>query len=204
MHMKYIEAYNLIDLFIMGTLLVTLILGIWKGFVRSLTALASVVLGVLFAVKYHALVQPYLNKISSLDPHIATILSMVIVFVAVQAIFVVIRRILDALIDLTRLSWLDRCLGAIMGAVAGFLVVACTVQAVLIGIPEWPVVRTSKLIPLVHRVTDEALARSPKQVRDQVHSFIAKWKGAPEPSRPTPNNRSAANNVPAATPGLVK
>jgi membrane protein required for colicin V production len=202
--MKYIEAYNLIDLFIMGTILATLILGIWKGFVRSLTALASVVLGVLFAAKYHALVQPYLNKISSLDPQISMVLSMVIVFVLVQAVFVVIRKILDALIDVTRLSWLDRCLGAVMGAVAGFLVVACTVQAVLIGIPEWPVVKTSKLIPLVHRMTDEALARSPKAVRDQVQSFVAKWKVSPEPSQPAPTNRSAANKEPAATQGLVK
>jgi membrane protein required for colicin V production len=202
--MKYIEAYNLIDLFIMGTILATLILGIWKGFVRSLTALASVVLGVLFAAKYHTLVQPYLNKISSLDPQISMVLSMVIVFVLVQAVFVAIRKILDALIDVTRLSWLDRCLGAVMGAVAGFLVVACTVQAVLIGIPEWPVVKTSKLIPLVHRMTDEALARSPKAVRDQVQSFVAKWKVTPEPSQPAPTNRSAANKEPAATQGLVK
>jgi len=202
--MKYIEAYNLVDLFIMGTLLVTLVFGIWKGFVRSLTALASVVIGVLFAAKYNSLVQPYLNKISSLDPHISTILSMVIVFVAVQAVFVVIRRILDALIDLTRLSWLDRCLGAVMGAVAGFLLVACTVQAILIGIPDWPVVKTSKLMPPVHSLTDEVLARSPKPVRDQVHSFLTKWKGTPEPSQPTPTNRSAANKAPAATPGLVK
>jgi membrane protein required for colicin V production len=204
MHMKYIEAYNLIDLFIMGTILATLILGIWKGFVRSLTALASVVLGVLFAAKYHALVQPYLNKISSLDPQISMVLSMVIVFVLVQAVFVVIRKILDALIDVTRLSWLDRSLGAVMGAVAGFLVVACTVQAVLIGIPEWPVAKTSKLIPLVHRMTDEALARSPKAVRDQVQSFVAKWKVTPVPSQPAPTNRSAANKEPAATQGLVK
>lgn len=202
--MKYIEAYNLIDLFIMGTLLVTFVLGIWKGFVRSLTALASVVIGALFAARYHPLVQPYLNKISSLDPQISMILSMVIVFVAVQAVFVVIRRILDALIDLTRLSWLDRCLGAAMGVVAGFLLVACVVQAVLIGIPEWPIAKTSKLIPPVHRLTDEVLARSPKPVRDQVQSFITKWKGTPEPSAPTATNRSAANKTPAVTPGLAK
>ncbi|MBI4961730.1 MAG: CvpA family protein [Desulfomonile tiedjei] len=202
--MKYIEAYNLIDLFIMGTLLVTLILGIWKGFVRSLTALASVVIGALFAAKYYPVIQPYLNKVSSLDPHISMILSMVIIFVAVQAVFVVIRRILDALIDLTRLSWLDRCLGAAMGVVAGFLVVACTVQAILIGIPDWPVVKTSKLIPPAHRLSEEVLARSPKQIKEQVHAFVTKWKGTSEPSQPTPKNRSAANNAPAAAPGLAK
>ncbi len=33
--MQFLETYNLIDLFILGTVLVTLILGIWKGFVRN-------------------------------------------------------------------------------------------------------------------------------------------------------------------------
>ncbi len=43
--MQLIDNYNLVDILIMGTLLVSLILGIWKGFVRSLTALASLVFG---------------------------------------------------------------------------------------------------------------------------------------------------------------
>ncbi len=36
--MQLIDSYNLVDMLIMGTLLVSFILGIWKGFVRSLTA----------------------------------------------------------------------------------------------------------------------------------------------------------------------
>jgi membrane protein required for colicin V production len=202
--MKFIEAYNLIDLFILGTILVTLILGIWKGFVRSLTALASVVLGVLIALKYHQAVQPYLSKISSLDPQISMILSMIIVFVAVQALFVLIRRILDALIDLTRLSWLDRCLGAVMGVAAGFLLVAGVVQTVLIAVPDWPMVKTSKLVRPVDGLTAKLMAHAPEQVRNQMDSFFTKWKGTSEPTPSTPAPRSAANKAPATSPGPVK
>lgn len=203
--MKLIEAYNIIDLLILGTLLATLILGTWKGFVRSLTALASVVLGVLIAAKYHGAVQPYLSKISSLDPHISMVLSMIIVFVAVQALFVLVRRLLDALIDLTRLSWLDRCLGAAMGATAGFLLVAGAVQALLIATPDWPLVRTSKLVRPVEGLTMQLMSHAPPQVRTRVDSFFAQWKGSLEP---TPSSalapRSAANKAPANAPGPVK
>ncbi|MGO9566730.1 MAG: CvpA family protein [Desulfomonilaceae bacterium] len=204
--MNSIEAYNAIDLFVMGTLLVTLILGIWKGFVRSLTALASLVAGVGLAIKYYPTAQAYLSKISSLDPQVSMVLAMIVIFIAVQVVFVVIRRILEALIDLTRLTWLDRIFGAVMGIVAGLLVVAAAVQVMLIGIPDWPLVKTSKLVKPVDQLTGKAVTYAPKQVRDQWHSLMTKWKGTTqELAPPTPQRQAAPSpKAPAATPGLVK
>ncbi len=205
--MNPIDTYNAIDLFIMGTLLVTLILGIWKGFVRSLTALASLVAGVALAIKYYPAAQAYLSKVSSLDPQVSMILGMVIIFIGVQVVFVVIRRILEALIDLTRLTWLDRIFGAAMGIVAGLLVVAAAVQVMLIGIPEWPLVKTSKLVKPVDQLTGKAVTYAPKQARDQWYSLMTKWKGTQEQVAPPAPQRQAApspKKAPAASPGLVK
>jgi membrane protein required for colicin V production len=176
--MQLIDSYNLVDMFIMGTLLISLILGIWKGFVRSLTALASLVLGVLLALKYYPSVVQYLDKISKLDPQISMIIAMVIIFILVQIIFLIIRRVLDFLLDLTRLTWLDRILGAIMGIVAGLIIVAAGVQVLLIGVPDWPIVKTSKLVIPIDRLTAKALLYAPKDARDQWQAFISKWKGA--------------------------
>lgn len=178
--MEFFERYNLIDLIIIGMLFITLILGIWKGFIRSLTGLASLVLGVVLAVKYYPAVEPYLGKISSLDPHISMILSMVIIFIAVQVVFVVIRRVLDALLDLTRLSWLDRVFGAAMGLVAGFLVVAAAVEVMLLGIPEWPLLKESRLARPVDQLARGALQYVPKSARDQLQALISKWQGTGE------------------------
>ncbi|MEW6138752.1 MAG: CvpA family protein [Thermodesulfobacteriota bacterium] len=191
--MKYIEAYNLIDLFILGTLTVTLVLGLWKGFIRSLTAVAGLVVGFGAAVKYHAAVAPYLAQISSLDPNISKILSMIIVFIAVQVVFVLIRRILAKLIDVTRLSWLDRVLGGAVGLAAGFLMVAATVQALLAVLPEWPVVSSSKLVPPVHSLTGKAMAYAPQQVRDYAQTLVEKWKNVQEPPS---SNKQAGRNTP--------
>ena len=175
--MQLVDSYNLIDILIMGTLLVSLILGIWKGFVRSLTALASLVLGVLLALKYYPAVVQYLDKISKLDPQISMILAMVIIFILVQIVFIIIRKILDFLLDLTRLTWLDRILGAVMGTVAGLVIVAAGVQILLVGVPDWPVVKTSKLVIPIDRLTAKALLYAPKDARDQWQAFISKWKG---------------------------
>jgi len=184
--MKFLEAYNLIDIFIVVVLLITLILGIWKGFLRSLAGLASLVIGVVLATRYYPVVEPYLGRISSLDPQISMILSMVIIFVAVQAVFVVIRRILDALIDVTRLGWLDRTFGALIGLGAGFLVVSAVVELLLLGFPEWPMLRDSKLVRPVDQLARKAVTLAPKSAQDQLQSLIEKLKGTPggPPSKP--------------------
>lgn len=203
--MKFIEAYNLIDLFVAGTLLVALTLGLWKGFIRSLAAMAGVAFGVLGAIKYHSYVQPYLGKVSSLDPHISAILAMVIVFILVQVFFVLIRKLLDMLIDVTRLSWLDRALGAAMGAAAGFLVAASAVQAILIAVPEWPSIKTSRLAQPVDALAHKAMTYAPKEARDQFQQLMAKWKGTQETPKQLPAPRSVASETNAAPPpGPVK
>jgi membrane protein required for colicin V production len=169
-------AYNLVDILIVATLSIGFILGIWKGFVRSLTALASLVLGIGLAVRYHSLVEPYLARISALEPHISMILAMVIIFFAVQVVFVVIRRILDALVDVTRLGWLDRVLGAAMGVAAGFLMVAALVQGLLIGVPDWELVKKSKLVQPVDDLTQKAVQYVPEEARKAFDESVAKWK----------------------------
>lgn len=203
--MNFIETYNLIDLFVGGTLLAALILGLWKGFIRSLTAMAGVFFGVLGAMRYHSYIQPYLGKVSSLDPHISVILAMVILFILVQVLFVLIRKGLDALIDVTHLSWLDRILGGAMGAVAGLLVVASAVQAILIAVPEWTVIKTSKLAKPVDALASKAMCYAPQEARDQLQLLMAKWKGSREESKqpPTPRN-VASKSAPVPAPGPVK
>lgn len=203
--MAFIESYNLIDLFILGTLLITVILGTWKGFVRSLTALASLVVGVAAAVRYHTLAQPYLSKVSSLDPQISSILCMVIIFILVQIVFLAIRWLLDALLDLTRLSWLDRIFGAAMGFAAGFIVVAAGVQVLLVGVPEWPLVKTSKLVGPVDQLAAKGMNYAPKQARDGLQSLVTKWKSTQEPSASAPRREAASSQkTPGSSPGLVK
>lgn len=198
--MNIVESYNIIDVLIMGTSAVAVVLGFWRGFVRTLSAVAGLVLGVLAAMHYNASVQPYLNRVSSLDPQICAILSMVIIFIGVQIVFVIIRRILDALLDLTRLSWLDRFLGGVMGAAAGFIVAAFTVQVALVAVPEWSVVGGSRLVRPIDQLTGQALRYAPEQVSSPLESLIAKWKGPQEPQQALHHHGAAPATEPAAGP----
>jgi len=187
-------------------LAIAAILGIWKGFIRSLAALASLVLGVVLALKYYRAVEPYLGKVSSLDPHISTVLSMVIIFIAVQGLFVILRRLLDALLDLTRLGWLDRVFGAAMGAAGGFLVVVAVVETLLVGIPEWPVVKESRLARPVDDLARRTLQYAPRSWTEQMQAFIDQWKGMQGVStaQPTGERSAPAKGQPSAPPKATR
>lgn len=186
-------GYNLIDIFIIGTILIGFILGIWKGFVRSLTALASLVFGVLLALKYYPLVEPYLGMIGKLNPHISMVIAMVIVFIIVQIAFILIRWLLAALVDLTSLSWLDRVLGAIMGVAAALVVVAVAVHVLWVGLPEWPAVKKSKFVGPVRELTAKLVPMVPKSTRDHIESMVNRWKkgqGSGAPAKPSTPDKS--------------
>lgn len=204
--MPVVDSYNLIDLFVMGTLAIGAILGIWKGFIRSAAALASLVLGVVLALKYYRVVEPYLGKVSSLDPHISMILSMVIIFIAVQGLFVVLRRLLDALLDLTKLGWLDRVFGAAMGVVGGGLVVVAVVEALLVGIPEWPAVKESRLAKPVDDAARRAVQYAPLAWTQQMQAFIDQWKGmqAISTTQPAGERSAPAKGQPSAPPKAAR
>ncbi|MEW6351591.1 MAG: CvpA family protein [Thermodesulfobacteriota bacterium] len=188
------ESYNLIDLCIIGTLGVGFVIGLWKGFIRSLTATAGLVVGGIVAMRYYQVVEPYLGKVSSLDPHVAMVLSMIAMFIGVQVVFVLVRRVLEALIDVTRLGWFDRLVGAGLGVAAGTLLVAGAVQVVWHLVPEWTEIRSSRLMEPVSELTGNALKHAPKEVQTWMDTVNQKWKGiGPDGRRPSGTDAYGAN-----------
>jgi membrane protein required for colicin V production len=194
------DAYNLIDLFIVVTLGIGFIIGLWKGFIRSLTATAGLLVGVVLATRYYQVVEPYLGKVSSLDPHVAMALSMILVFVGVQVVFVAVRRLLEALLDLTRLTWFDRLVGAALGLVAGTVTVVGGVQMILHLMPEWPELRTSRLMVPITELTNDALKRAPKPVHDWMETMTQSWKATKLDPRQQPGVDGNTGRKPTAIP----
>ncbi len=210
------DMYNPIDLIILGAITVGFILGIWKGFVRTLTALASLAFGVVLAIKYYPTVEPYLGKISALEPHLAMAISMILIFIAVQVIFVIIRRILSAIIDVTNLSWLDRVLGAVMGVFTACLIAAAGIQIALMGMGDSDIVKKSKLARPVNELTSKGLQFLPASSQKRLQNLADKWKkerrpqglpsqkgsGQPNSARTPNNTENPRPNTPAGNPHL--
>jgi len=124
----------------------------------------------------------------------------VIVFIFVQVLFVLIRLLLDALVDVTRLGILDRLLGAAMGGVAAFLVVAVVVQIILVGIPDWPIVTKSKFTRPTEDVTKKLWQYVPQSAKDQVADLTKRWKGSQDTQQPKPTPKGDTSKQPATAP----
>lgn len=199
--MSFLQGYNLIDLCIVAALCIGFSLGLWKGFLRSLLGVLGLVAGVFVAIRYHGAVQPYLSRVSSLDPLISTIISIGLLFIGVQVVFVIIRRIMKALIDITRLGWVDRIFGAALGLAASFCIVAFGVQAMLAGVPDLPLLKEAKLIEPVNHLLERIVAAAPSETKERLDAMKGKIKHFYEtsPSSP-PTTGGTAPKEPSARP----
>ncbi len=68
------------------------------------------------------------------------------------------------------------------------------------GIPEWPLVKTSKLIVPLDRLTEKAMTHAPQRAKDQWVSFVTKWKGTQDHLPSYTSRQSASSTTAPATP----
>jgi len=109
------------DYGVIGIVAVSLLLGMWRGVVGELIALAAWVLAVFAAVEFGGVVgQAIFTGIA--DPAIRTLAGCVTIFVGVLVIMALIRMAIHSLIKALGLSLSDRLLGSLFGFARGALI----------------------------------------------------------------------------------
>ena len=106
-----------IDIILLVVLAVGIIMGFSKGFLRQLASILGLIIG-LFAAK--ALYASLAEKISPLIDGAMTaahIISFVAIWILVPLLFVFIASLLTKALEVIHLGWLNRILGAVLGAV---------------------------------------------------------------------------------------
>ncbi|MGL6109819.1 MAG: CvpA family protein [Rubrivivax sp.] len=134
------DTLSWVDLSLLGVLLLSLMLGLWRGFVLEVMALLGWVVAYLAAqwwspgwAQYVPLGEPG----SSLN-HAATF---VIAFIAVLVVWGLASRVLRMLVNATPLRGADRVLGAAFGLLRGVLLLMAVATIVALTpaatAPEW-------------------------------------------------------------------
>ncbi len=115
------NSADLIFLVILGFFF---ILGVWKGFFREVLGLVGVVGGIFLGIVGFAPLSNLLAQhISGVPAAVWPILSFLLIFVAVYLASRVTASFLSRLTRLLKLSWLNRLLGGVVGALkGGFLI----------------------------------------------------------------------------------
>ena len=138
---------TLLDYVIVGFIILSMIIGLWRGFLREAISLlswvAAFVVAFLFVEDAAAFLQPYVAI-----PTVRTILAFGGLFVATLVLGGLINLLVSQLVKVTGLSGTDRLLGVVFGLLRGIAVVAALLLAVsLTPLPETPWWQTSTLIP---------------------------------------------------------
>ena len=131
------------DFAVMAILLVSLLLGLWRGLVYEALSLAGWPVAFVLSRLLAGEIAPMLPLMQE-AARIA--LAHAVVFIAALAAWAILVRLFAKLVRAIGLGWLDRVLGGLFGALRGVLVVLALVWlAGLTAIPEQPIWRAAQI-----------------------------------------------------------
>lgn len=112
----------LADALIVGVLVISTLISLWRGFAREALSLLSWAAAFVVSMLFYARVAERLADHVD-EPRLRLIVAFVLLFVLVLIIGAAISFLLGALIDMTGLSGTDRALGSVFGLVRGAIIV---------------------------------------------------------------------------------
>jgi membrane protein required for colicin V production len=142
-------------------------LGLAHGFIRSVSSLIAIIVGLFCAKK----LEPYISKVLSLV-HIGNPKGVLGYFFVFFCIFIVVKIILFLFQKFTKaagLSPIDRVLGGLLGLTKGIIITAIISTLLQIALPGNSAVLTnSRILPYTNKVVSAAHAVLPNAIYQHV------------------------------------
>lgn len=147
-----------IDLIILACFLPAVVIGLKDGIVRQIVALAALVLGLYLSVKFSATMGHWITERWHLEPFWVKVLSFSVIFIAVALVLNLLGKLLEKVIKITMLGWLNRLLGLVFALITTALIVGTLIyvlnsaNGLLEFIPEERIAESRLYKPLLHLV----------------------------------------------------
>lgn len=158
---------NLVDLAIVIFLAISAIVGLVQGFVRSLSALAGLALGLTVACwNYHKPAKVLLPMVRS--QALANAIGFVIIALAIMALLGFVGAVFAKALRFLGLGWIDMMGGAAFGLLEGAgLVIICIIVSIAF-FPKAQWMADSSLTPMFFSLCDQVLEMSPGDMATRV------------------------------------
>ena len=174
---------NFFDIIVIVILGYCLIRGIFRGLVKELSSIIGVLGGFYAAYTYYPVLAKYLSKWIANVGYL-NILSFLTIFCGIFIIISILGIIINYLLKIVFLSWLDRVCGAMFGAVKGILIVSVLLIALTAFLPKGtPVIKDSLLSPHVTLVSEKMAKVISKDMKHAFSTKIATIKKAWEKNK---------------------
>ena len=142
-----------IDYILLAALLVSIVVGVFRGFLREALSLVTWIAALWISLKFSGLLEPMLGSISS--PALKLWSARLIMFILVLIAGGLLNALIGLLVQKTGLSGTDRVLGMVFGAARGVLILGIMVmmfRLLELDREEWW--EDSQVIPLATPVAE--------------------------------------------------
>lgn len=119
-----------IDIIILIIIAAGSVLGFMAGFIKQLSSLLGLMLGLIAAKMLYAPLAEQLCPTVTDSMNVAQILAFVMIWVAVPLLFALVASILTKAIEAISLGWLNRCLGSFLGLLKYTLVLSLLLNVI--------------------------------------------------------------------------
>jgi membrane protein required for colicin V production len=176
---------NLLDIFFLILIAAFCIRGLFQGILKGIASIAGVFLGFWCANIYHADVTPYVRPYMSNQQTAETAAYILTVLVVALVVWLIIRGFAK-LLQVAMLSWADRLLGGVFGAVIGLLICSLILLALTTFAPKAKFVQESRTAPYIGQATVFASEFVQDDVQAMFKSSMDKLKSLDFPDVPLP------------------
>lgn len=105
---------NIIDIVILIIALIALFKGIRDGLIKQAGGIAGLFLGIYLASKFSSLITEWLHQWINASESIVKAISFALIIIAVCFCMYLIGRLLEKVVQITTLGWVNRLLGALL------------------------------------------------------------------------------------------
>lgn len=164
---------NPFDMAVVAIMCYCVIRGIFRGFIREISAIAGLVGGFYIAYAHYHDLAPFLGQWIS-NPTYMNIFSFLVMFTAIFTLVTGLGILVRTLLKTVFLGFVDRFFGAAFGAAKGVALAAALFFLLSIFLPTGGVnmIRQSKTAPAVNRAAGIIVQLVPEGVRIQVENKI--------------------------------
>ena len=120
---------NILDIIILICLIPALIQGLIKGFISQAIAIISLIAGVWASARFAGVVCEWLSQYISGSEQVLRIAAFALIFILVIAVLSLIGKILDKIIQIVMLGWLNKLLGGVFAILKWVLIMSLIVVA---------------------------------------------------------------------------
>ncbi len=157
---------NWLDILLGAILLLSMLSGFRKGFARTGIGIGATIIGILCGLWFYRTIGAFLNNYIA-SRTAANVIGFLIVFAAVISLGSLIAWLIEKLLKVVQLSWLNRLLGGVLGLVQGALAGAMIILLMMAFSTKEPhSVANSRLAPYVIGSAKVIASAAPHEVRE--------------------------------------